>query len=143
MFSFVPFYPLSDLPGFSKWLETSGQQMLTQGVASRPAALADQPLHQAEEQQGPRVVWSPQPSGRPRPKQVMKGGGQRHWRPNLPRQADSEVSVECSQGRRDSRLSSGRQDSFSAASCSPSHIMAPSSGLTWSPLRDDWKLLQV
>ena len=31
--------------------------MLTQGVASRPAALADQPLQQAEDQQG-RVVWS-------------------------------------------------------------------------------------
>lgn len=75
--------------------------MLTQGVASRPVALADQPLKQAEEEQG-RVVWS---HGRQDAQDgADEGGGEEAYFAAKPSEArDSEVRAECSQGRRDSR----------------------------------------
>lgn len=116
--------------------------MLTQGVASRPVALADQPLQQAEEQQG-RVVWS---HGREDAQDgADEGGGEEaHFAAKPSEARDSEVRPECSQGQRDSRPSAGRRDRFSAASCSPSRFVAPSQSLTWSPLSDsNPPLLQV
>lgn len=104
--------PLPDFRGSLKCVETSGQQVLTQGVASRPAALADQPLPQAEEQQG-RVVWS---NGRQDAQDgADEGGGQEAYftaKPSEARRQRGEVSIEYSQGRWDSKCLSWETRQF-------------------------------
>lgn len=78
-------------------MEHSGQQVLTQCVASHPAAFADQPLQQAEDQQG-HIVRS---DGRQDAQDgIDEGGGQEAELPTKPSEARRQAGELSSSGGR-------------------------------------------